>query len=349
MSTEAAGIKVLFTTFETAPASARNIMQVAPTRTSQDASGFAGKRVFIAGHRGMAGSAIARLLAREDCDVLTMSRSELDLRDQAATRAFMAEARPDMVFLCAGTVGGILANDRYPADFIYDNIAIATNVIHTAHLSGVTKLLYLGSSCIYPKHAAQPMSEDMLLTGPLEPTNEWYAVAKIAGIKMCDAYRRQHGSDFVSVMPTNLFGPGDNYHPENGHVAAALIRRFHEAKRDGAPSVAIWGTGTPRREFLYADDLADACLFVMRTWSGPGFINVGSGEDIAIGDFARMVADTVGYQGELVFDTSRPDGTPRKLLDVSRLDRLGWRAATSLRDGLRLAYADFLAGGGRNR
>lgn len=324
-------------------------MQIAPQQKWQEALTLAGKRVFLAGHRGMAGGAIGRRLAREGCEVLTMSRSELDLRDQAATQAFMASARPDLVFLCAGTVGGILANDRYPADFIYDNITIATNVIHAAHLSGVAKLLYLGSSCIYPKHAAQPMSEDMLLTGPLEPTNEWYAVAKIAGIKMCDAYRRQYGSDFVSIMPTNLFGPGDNYHPEHGHVAAALIRRFHEAKQEEAPSVTIWGTGTPKREFLYADDLADACLFVMRNWSGPGFLNVGSGEDIGVGDFARAVADTVGYRGELVFDTSRPDGTPRKLLDVSRLDRLGWRATTSLRDGLKLAYADFLAGGGRNR
>ncbi len=324
-------------------------MQISHTQEWQEVLTLAGKRVFLAGHRGMAGGAIARRLAREGCEVLTMSRSELDLRDQAATQAFMASARPDLVFLCAGTVGGILANDRYPADFIYDNIMIATNVIHAAHLSGVAKLLYLGSSCIYPKHAAQPMSEDMLLTGPLEPTNEWYAVAKIAGIKMCDAYRRQYGSDFVSIMPTNLFGPGDNYHPEHGHVAAALIRRFHEAKQEGAPSVTIWGTGTPKREFLYADDLADACLFVMRNWSGPGFLNVGSGEDIAVGDFARAVADTVGYRGDLVFDASRPDGTPRKLLDVSRLDRLGWHATTSLRDGLKLAYADFLAGGGRNR
>ncbi len=324
-------------------------MQISHTQEWQEVLTLAGKRVFLAGHRGMAGGAIARRLAREGCEVLTMSRSELDLRDQAATQAFMASARPDLVFLCAGTVGGILANDRYPADFIYDNIMIATNVIHAAHLSGVAKLLYLGSSCIYPKHAAQPMSEDMLLTGPLEPTNEWYAVAKIAGIKMCDAYRRQYGSDFVSIMPTNLFGLGDNYHPEHGHVAAALIRRFHEAKQEGALSVTIWGTGTPKREFLYADDLADACLFVMRNWSGPGFLNVGSGEDIAVGDFARAVADTVGYRGDLVFDASRPDGTPRKLLDVSRLDRLGWHATTSLRDGLKLAYADFLAGGGRNR
>ncbi len=310
---------------------------------------LSGKRVFLAGHRGMAGGALARRLAHEDCDVVVASRADLDLRDQAATAAFMADTRPDAVFLCAGTVGGILANDRFPASFLYDNLMIAANVVHAAHLNDVGKLLYLGSSCIYPKHAAQPMTEDMLLTGPLEPTNAWYAVAKIAGLKLCDAYRAQYGRDFVGVMPTNLFGPGDNYHPEHGHVAAALLRRFHEARQAAAPSVTIWGTGTPRREFLYVDDLADACVFVMKHWSGPGFLNVGSGQDVAVGDFARAVAETVGYRGDLLFDASRPDGTPRKLLDVSRLERLGWRASTSLRDGLAMAYADFLAGGGRNR
>jgi len=324
-------------------------MHIGPIAQSDAAYRLVGKRVFLAGHRGMAGGALARRLAREGCDVVVASRADVDLRDQAATAAFMAEARPEAVFLCAGTVGGILANDRFPAEFLYDNLMIAANVVHAAHLNDVEKLLYLGSSCIYPKHAAQPMTEDMLLTGPLEPTNEWYAIAKIAGIKLCDAYRAQYGRDFVAVMPTNLFGPGDNYHAEYGHVAAALLRRFHEARETAAPSVTIWGTGTPRREFLYVDDLADACVFVMKHWSGPGFLNVGSGQDIAVGDFARAVAETVGYRGDLIFDTSRPDGTPRKLLDVSRLEKLGWRASTSLRDGLALAYADFVSGGGRNR
>jgi GDP-L-fucose synthase len=247
-----------------------------------------------------------------------------------------------VVFVAAAKVGGIAANDALRGQFIYDNLAIATNIIHAAYVCQAEKLLFLGSSCIYPRLAAQPIFEEALLTGPLEPTNEPYAIAKIAGIKMAAAYRRQYGVDFISVMPTNLYGPGDNYHPEHSHVVAALIRRFHEAKLARAPSVVVWGTGTPRREFLYVDDLADACVFLMKNYSGDMPINIGTGEDISIADFAAEVAVTVGYGGEIEFDPSRPDGTPRKLLDVGRLSRLGWRAKTSLRDGLRLAYDDFL-------
>ncbi|GJE77449.1 GDP-L-fucose synthase [Methylorubrum suomiense] len=310
---------------------------------------LSGKRVFVAGARGMAGAALVRRLAREGCEVLDHGRERVDLRDLGSVEAYFADTRPQAVFHAAGTVGGIQANDRYPATFLYDNLAMAANVIHAAHNRGVEKLLYLGSSCIYPKHAAQPMTEDALLTGPLEPTNQWYAVAKIAGIKLCQAYRRQHGSNFIAVMPTNLYGPGDNYHPENSHVAAALLRRFHEARAAGAPSVTIWGTGTPCREFLYVDDLADACVFAMKEWSSEDILNVGTGTDVTIADFARTVARVVGYQGELVFDADKPDGTPRKLLDVSRLAGLGWRAGTGLEEGLRRAYADFVSGGGRNR
>jgi GDP-L-fucose synthase len=302
---------------------------------------LAGKRVYVAGHRGMAGSAIARRLGREGCEILTADHASLDLADQRQTEQWLARERPDAVFLAAGRVGGIRANSTYPVAFIAENLAIALNVIRAAHATGVKKLLFLGSSCIYPKYAAQPMGEDQLLTGPLEPTNEWYAVAKIAGIKLCQAYRRQFGADFISVMPTNLYGPGDNYHPEDSHVPAALIRRFHEAKFARAPNVQVWGTGTPRREFLAADDLADACVFVMKHYSGDDFLNVGTGEDITIADFAHVVAEVVGYEGALVFDASRPDGTPRKLLDVSKLLALGWRAQTPLRDGLAAAYTDF--------
>ena len=305
-----------------------------------------GRRVFVAGHGGMVGSAIVRRLGSEGSTVLLAERSRLDLTDRASVDGWLAQAKPDVVFLAAAKVGGIHANSTYPADFIADNLGIALNVIRGAHRHGVKKLLFLGSSCIYPKLAPQPMTENMLLTGPLEPTNQWYAVAKIAGIKLCEAYRRQYGADFVSVMPTNLYGPGDNYRLEDSHVPAALIRRLHEAKVANAPSVTVWGTGTPRREFLAVDDLADACVFVMKHYSGDEFVNVGTGEDITIAAFARVVAEVVGYEGEFVFDTSRPDGTPQKLLDVSKLASLGWRAETPLRAGLEAAYADFLAGGG---
>jgi GDP-L-fucose synthase len=301
-----------------------------------------GKRVFVAGHRGMVGGALVRRLAREDVVLVTVSRSEVDLRDQAAVFSWFAKSRPQVVFLAAAKVGGIVANNTLRAEFIYDNIAIATNVIHAAHVNGAEKLMFLGSSCIYPKLAAQPLREDSMLTGPLEPTNEPYAIAKIAGIKLVEAYRGQYGADFINVMPTNLYGPGDNYHPEYSHVVAALIRRFHEAKRAEAAEVVVWGTGTPRREFLYVDDMADACVHLMKTYSDHELVNIGTGEDITIADFARVVAATVGYQGRLSFDPSRPDGTPRKLLDVSRLAKLGWRATTSLEDGIARAYQAFL-------
>jgi GDP-L-fucose synthase len=301
------------------------------------------KTVFVAGHRGMVGSALLRRLAREGVELLTLGRSEVDLRDQAAVSGWFAAKRPRVVFLAAAKVGGIVANNTLRAEFIYDNLIIATNVIHAAHVNGAEKLMFLGSSCIYPKLAAQPLREDSMLTGPLEPTNEPYAIAKIAGIKMVEAYRSQYGSDFINVMPTNLYGPGDNYHPEYSHVVAALIRRFHEAKLAGVSNVVVWGTGTPRREFLYVDDMADACVHLMKSYSGSELVNIGTGEDITIAEFARVVARTVGYTGTISFDPSRPDGTPRKLLDVSRLAKLGWRARTSLEDGIRLAYRAYLS------
>jgi GDP-L-fucose synthase len=300
------------------------------------------KRVYVAGHTGMVGSAIVRRLGSEGCEILTTKRADFDLRRCEQVDRWMAEAKPDAVFLAAGKVGGIHANSTYPADFIADNLAIALNVIRSAYEMGVQKLLFLGSSCIFPRLAPQPIAEEMLLTGPLEPTNEWYAIAKIAGIKLCQAYRLQHGADFISVMPTNLYGPGDNYHPQDSHVPAALISRFHAAKLAGKPRVSVWGTGTPRREFLAVDDLADACVFVMKHYSDVGFLNVGSGEEIAIADFARLVAEVVGYRGQIVFDPSQPDGMPRKLLDSSKLTALGWRARIPLRDGLRQMYTDFL-------
>jgi GDP-L-fucose synthase len=301
-----------------------------------------GKTVFVAGHRGMVGSALVRRLATEDIELMTLPRSEVDLRDQAGVNQWFAAKRPQVVFLAAAKVGGIVANNTLRAEFLYDNLAIATNVIHAAHVGKTEKLMFLGSSCIYPKLAPQPLREDSMLTGPLEPTNEPYAIAKIAGIKMVEAYRSQYGSDFINVMPTNLYGPGDNYHPEYSHVVPALIRRFHEAKVSGVKNVVVWGTGTPRREFLYVDDLADACVHLMKTYSDSELVNIGSGEDIAIAEFARVVAATVGYTGEISFDASRPDGTPRKLLDVSRLAKLGWRATTSLEDGIKLAYQAYL-------
>jgi GDP-L-fucose synthase len=302
-----------------------------------------GKRVFVAGHRGMVGSALARRLTSEDIQLQTAARSEADLRDQAAVFGWFAKNRPQVVFLAAAKVGGIVANNTLRAEFIYDNLVIAANVIHAAYLNGVEKLMFLGSSCIYPKLAAQPLREDSMLTGPLEITNEPYAIAKIAGIKMVEAYRSQYGCDFINVMPTNLYGPGDNYHPEYSHVVAALIRRFHEARVAGSDNVVVWGTGTPRREFLYVDDLADACIHLMKTYSSGELVNIGTGEDITIADFARVVASVVGYQGAISYDPSRPDGTPRKLLDVERLARLGWRARTSLEDGIKLAYRAYLS------
>jgi len=308
---------------------------------------LSGRRIFVAGHRGMVGSAIVRRLASIDAEVLTAGREQVDLFKQNETERYLAANRPDVVVVAAGTVGGIYANDTYPVEFLEDNLRIAVNTIHGAYAAGVKKLLFLGSSCIYPRLTPQPMSEDSLLTGSLEPTNEWYAIAKIAGIKLCQAYRRQHGADFISVMPTNLYGPGDNYHPENSHVVAALIRRLHEAKLSGSPSTIVWGTGTPRREFLFVDDLADACVFMLEHYSAEQHVNVGAGEDVTIADFARIVAEVVGYQGQLTFDSTRPDGMPRKLLDVSKLTAMGWRALTPLREGLAKAYADYLSGGRR--
>src|ERR1700730_190913 len=307
------------------------------------------KRVFVAGHTGMVGSAIVRRLQREPCTLLLAGRNELDLTRQDQTERYLSAARPDVVIMAAGRVGGIFANDNYPVNFLDENLAMALNCIHVSHQVGVKKLLFLGSSCIYPKFAKQPMSEDQMLTGELEPTNQWYAIAKIAGIKLCEAYRHQYGSDFISVMPTNLYGPGDNYHPENSHVVAALIRRFHEAKIKSAPTVVVWGTGAPRREFLYVDDFADACVFLLKNYSGAQFINIGTGEDISIAEFARAVADVVGFRGKIVYDASKPDGTPRKLLDVSRLSTMGWKAKVPLRAGLTNAYADFLTKAPRRR
>ena len=302
---------------------------------------LAGRRVWVAGHGGMVGGALVRRLAGEECEVLTAGRDELDLCDQAATAAWIAREKPQAVFIAAATVGGILANDRRPAAFIRDNLAIETNLIHSAWENGVEKLLFLGSSCIYPRDAAQPMSEDALLTGPLEPTNQWYAIAKIAGIKLCQAYRRQYGCDFISAMPTNLYGPGDSFDLESSHVVPALIRKCHEAKNAGRDSVEIWGSGRPRREFLYVDDLADALVHLMRVYSDEGHINVGTGQDVTVRELAETIAEVVGFDGGFDYDSTKPDGTPRKLLDVARLDALGWHAKTPLHDGLARAYAWF--------
>jgi GDP-L-fucose synthase len=308
-----------------------------------------GKRVYVAGHTGLAGSAIARRLTSEGCDIITADHTTLDLTRQEPTENWIKQTKPDAIFLAAARVGGIHANDTFPVDFLADNVAIALNVMRAAIDAKVQKLMFLGSSCVYPRNAPQPMTEDMLLTSSLEPTNEWYAIAKISGIKLAQAYRRQFGADFISVMPTNLYGPGDNYHSENSHVPAALIRRFHEAKVRDADEVAVWGSGKPRREFLAADDLADACIFVMKHYSDEAFLNIGTGEEVTIRAFAEIVADIVGFRGTLVFDTSRPDGPPRKLLDVSKLTALGWKAKTPLRAGLKSAYEDFLARSGRLR
>ena len=298
--------------------------------------------IYVAGHRGMVGSAIVRALeARGHTNVITRTSSELDLRDQRAVHSFLEETRPTQVYLAAAKVGGIHANNTYKADFLYDNVMMEANVIEGSRRAGVEKLLFLGSSCIYPKHAPQPMSEDVLLTGALEPTNEPYAIAKIAGLKLCDAYRDQHGCNFISAMPTNLYGPGDNYHPENSHVLPALVRRFHEAKVSGASEVVCWGTGSPRREFLHVDDLAQACLHLMDVHNDAGWVNVGTGEDVTIKELAETVAHVVGYEGELVWDATKPDGTPRKLLDVSKMTALGWRATTPLEQGIEAVYVDF--------
>lgn len=296
-------------------------------------------KVYVAGHRGLVGSAILRRLQADGFENLVLrASSELDLRDQAATYDLFEQERPEVVILAAAKVGGILANDTYPADFIADNLQIATNVITAAHRFGVRKLLNLGSSCIYPRLAPQPLKEEYLLTGPLEETNRAYAVAKIAAIELCDAFRKQHGADFVSAMPTNLYGPGDNFDLGSSHVLPALMRKFHEAKQSGAPSVEVWGTGTPRREFLHSEDLADAALFILRHVSRPGPINVGTGKDITIRELAELIKEVVGYEGEIVFDTSKPDGTPRKLMDVSLLTSLGWKARIGLREGVERTY-----------
>tara|TARA_R110000765_G_scaffold381330_2_gene472573 strand:- start:2846 stop:3793 length:948 start_codon:yes stop_codon:yes gene_type:complete len=301
-----------------------------------------GKRVFVAGHRGMVGSAVVRRLAQEECEVLTATRQELDLKDQSAVRKWMADEKPRVVVLAAAKVGGILANDTYPADFLYDNLMIETNVIEAAFRQNVEKLLFLGSSCIYPKLAPQPIPEEALLTGPLEPTNEWYAIAKIAGIKLCQAYRRQHGVDYISAMPTNLYGPGDNYNLQSSHVIPALIRKAHEAKLRGADSMEIWGTGSPMREFLHADDCADALVYLLKAYSGDEHVNVGSGEDMTIEALAQLVMDVVGFEGGLVKDLSKPDGTPRKLMQADRLRELGWAPRIGMREGLEDAYRWFV-------
>jgi GDP-L-fucose synthase len=300
---------------------------------------LAGKRVWVAGHRGMVGSAIVRRLAREGCEILTAGRDTVDLTRQAEVEAWMAETRPQAVFLAAAKVGGILANDSRPAEFLYENLMIEANVIHAAHRTGVEKLLFLGSSCLYPKFAPQPIGEDALLTGPLEPTNEWYAVAKIAGIKLCHAYRRQHGADFISAMPTNLYGPGDTYDLNASHVIPALLLKAHAARREGRRDLPIWGTGTPRREFLHADDCADALVLLMQAYSEEAHVNVGSGEDIPIRDLARLVMKVVGLPGEVVPDPSKPDGTPRKLMSGAKLAAMGWRPRIGLEEGLRGVYA----------
>lgn len=296
-------------------------------------------KIYVAGHRGMVGSAIVRKLQKEGYENLLLRTSkELDLRDQKAVASFFESEKPDYVFLAAAKVGGILANNTYPATFLYDNLAIQTNVIHNAYLNNVKKLLFLGSSCIYPKMAPQPLKESYLLTGLLEPTNEPYAIAKITGIKMCESYRKQYGCNFISAMPTNLYGPGDNYDLNNSHVLPALLRKFHEAKINHDPSVVVWGTGTPLREFLHADDLADALYFLMQHYDEAEFVNVGTGKDISIGDLARLVKKITGYEGTLQFDTSKPDGTPRKLLDVSKLHNLGWKPSIGFEEGIRSVY-----------
>ena len=304
---------------------------------------IAGKRVWVAGHRGMVGSAIARRLASERCVILTVDRSEVDLRNQAAVATWMDRARPDAVFLAAARVGGIQANNAYPAEFLFDNLMIEANIIESSFRAGVEKLLFLGSSCIYPKLAAQPIVEEALLTGLLEPTNQWYAIAKIAGIKLAQAYRQQHGCDFISAMPTNLYGPGDNFDLNSSHVLPALMRKAHEAKLNGDKSIVMWGAGTVRREFLHVDDCAEACVHLMKIYSEAIHVNVGSGEDLTIRELTELVCDVVGFEGEIVSDLTKPEGTPRKLMDATRMRGLGWKPGISLRDGVARTYEWFLA------
>ena len=301
-------------------------------------------KIYVAGHRGMVGSAICRTLqAQGFANIITRTSAELDLRDQAAVNAFFAEEKPDHVILAAAKVGGIHANNTFRAEFLYDNLAIATHAVHAAHKHGVKKLLFLGSSCIYPKLAPQPLKEEYLLTGALEPTNEPYAIAKIAGLKLCEAYHDQYGSNFISVMPTNLYGFGDNYDLKNSHVLPALIRKFHEAKTTDASHVTLWASGSPRREFLFADDLAEACVHLMQTYTGRETVNIGTGEDISIRELAELIRSIIGFSGEIQWDASMPDGTPRKLLDVSKVHGLGWKHRIALEEGIRMAYSDFLA------
>lgn len=301
-----------------------------------------GKRVWVAGHRGMVGSALVRRLTSENCEIITAGRDEIDLLRQNEVETWLAKTRPDTIFLAAAKVGGIYANDTLPADFIYQNLMIETNIIHSAHLCGVEKLLFLGSSCIYPKLAAQPMTEEALLSGPLEPTNEWYAVAKIAGIKLCQAYRKQYGNDYISAMPTNLYGPGDNFDLSSSHVAAALLVKTHRAKLAGESNIEIWGTGKPMREFLHVDDLADGLVFLMQHYSDISHINVGSGDEVTIHQLADTIAEAVGYRGKYKYNTDKPDGTPRKLMDSTRINDLGWRAQTRLKAGMESTYRWFL-------
>ena len=305
-----------------------------------------GKKVWVAGHRGMVGSAIVRRLASEGCEILTANRSELDLKDQAAVRTWVGRQMPDAVFVAAAKVGGILANNTYPADFLYDNLIIEANVIEASFRVGVEKLCFLGSSCIYPKFAAQPIVESALLTGELEPTNEWYAIAKIAGIKLCQAYRKQHGADFISAMPTNLYGPGDNFDLNSSHVMPALIRKAHEAKLRGDKNITVWGTGKPLREFLHVDDCADACVHLMKVYSDFEHVNVGSGEDLSILDLTKLVCNVVGFDGEIVHDLTKPDGTPRKLMSAEKIRAFGWKPTIHLEDGIASAYAAFLDSNG---
>lgn len=300
-------------------------------------------KIYIAGHKGMVGSAIHRKLITEGYNnILIRTSAQLDLRNQQAVEDFFANEKPEYVFLAAAKVGGIVSNNTYRADFLYENLQIQSNVIHSSYLNGVTKLLFLGSSCIYPKLAPQPLKEEYLLTGLLEETNEPYAIAKIAGIKMCDAYRAQYGCNYISVMPTNLYGYNDNYHPQNSHVLPALIRRFHEAKQQNTPFVTIWGSGTPKREFLFADDMAEACYYLMQNYDEAGLINIGTGQDLSIKELALLIKDIIGYKGEIQFDATKPDGTPRKLMDVSKLHSKGWKHTIELKEGIKLAYNDFL-------